>query len=178
MKELKLLTVMCSFILLYGCSEGTSLQELKDKVEKKKQSVVGQVDPIPQFKENENYYYKNVNLRNPFEYTAIESKKVDDRVFTDVKPDGDRKKEELESIDIERFKMVGTIKKGNGQLEAIIDYGSGSFKIVQVGNYLGKNNGKIVSINNDSIDLTEIVPNGSFRWLERPYSIKLTKKDE
>ncbi len=176
MKKSKLIAISLSLFTLYGCSESSSLNELKSKVEKKKESVVGQVDPIPEFKENEDYYYKNVNIRNPFEYTLIENKKIDEKVFTDVKPDENREKQELESFDIERFKMVGTMKKGDGELEAVVDYGMGDFKVIGVGSYIGKNNGHIKNITQDEIYLVEIVPNGSFRWIERPYTIKLTKK--
>jgi type IV pilus assembly protein PilP len=163
-------------LTLVGCNGKTPITDLKEKVEKRKHSVVGQVDPIPQFKEGDSYYYQNVNLRSPFDYTAMESKKTDDKVFTDVKPDERRTKEPLEDVDIDRIKMVGTMRKGNGALEAIIDHGTGDYKIVGVGGYMGRNNGRITSITLDTIEMTEIIPNGSFRWLERPLIIKLTTK--
>lgn len=162
---------------LTGCSKSNPTDDLKDKVEKRKGMVVGQVDPLPQFKERDTYFYQNINMRSPFDLTMIEKKKAADKVFTDVKPEEGRVKEELEAYDIDKFKMVGTMKKGNGELEAIIDHGSGDYKIVQVGNYIGKNNGKIKLINSDTIELMEIIPNGSYRWLERPMTIKLTKKE-
>lgn len=163
-------------LTLVGCNGKTPITDLKEKVEKRKGSVVGQVDPIPQFKEGDSYYYQNINLRSPFDYSAMETKKTDDKVFTDVKPDDARVREVLEDVDIDRIKMVGTMKKGDGALEAIVDHGTGDFKIVHVGSYMGKNNGKIVSINVDTIEMIEIIPNGSFRWLERPLTIKLTTK--
>lgn len=163
-------------LTLVGCNGKTPITDLKEKVEKRKGSVVGQVDPIPQFKEGDNYYYQNINLRSPFDYSMMEQKKQDDKVFTDVKPDETRVREALEEVDIDRIKMVGTIKKGDGALEAIVDHGSGDFKIVHVGSYMGKNNGKIISISLDTIEMIEIIPNGSFRWLERPLTIKLTTK--
>ena len=163
-------------LTLVGCNGKTPITDLKEKVEKRKGSVVGQVEPIPQFKEGDSYYYQNINLRSPFDYSAMETNKTDDKIFTDVKPDETRVRESLEDVDIDRIKMVGTMKKGTGELEAIIDHGTGDYKIVHVGSYMGKNNGKIVSINLDSIEMVEIIPNGSFRWLERPLTIKLTTK--
>jgi len=38
-------------LTLVGCNGKTPITDLKEKVEKRKGSVVGQVDPIPQFKE-------------------------------------------------------------------------------------------------------------------------------
>lgn len=164
-------------LTLVGCNGKTPITDLQEKVEKRKGSVVGQVEAIPQFKEGDNYYYQNINLRSPFDYTAMEIKKTDDKVFTDVKPDEARVKDALEDIDMDKIKMVGTMKKGDGALEAIVDHGTGDFKIVHVGNYMGKNNGKITSISLDKIEMVEIIPNGSFRWLERPFTIKLTTKE-
>lgn len=178
MKNYKLL-ILLSFCMigLIGCSKENSISDLREKVEKRKGMVIGQVDQLPQFKESDNYYYQNINMRSPFDLTMIEKKKAVEKTFTDVKPEEGRVKDLLEDYDIDRFKMVGTIKKGNGNLEAIVDHGTGDFKIIQVGSYIGKNNGKIKSITEDSIELTEIIPNGSYRWLERPMTIKLTKKE-
>ncbi len=163
-------------VFLVGCSKTDDIKDLKEKIEKTKNTVVGQVEPLPKFKEADNYTYQNISIRSPFDVTAIEKKKATEKVFTSVKPEENRQKEPLEFIDIDKFKMVGTIKKGDGLLEAIIDYGSGDFKIVSIGNYIGKNNGKVVQVTPETIEIVEIIPNGMYRWLERPTSIKLTKK--
>lgn len=162
-------------IFLSGCSKIDSTKELKQKIEDTKKNVIGQVEPLPKFKEADTYTYQNINMRSPFDLTMIEKKKATEKIFTDVKPEENRQKEILEFIDIDKFLMVGTIKKGDNKLEAIVDYGKGDYNVVSIGSYMGKNNGKIVNITEDSIELVEIIPNGMYRWLERPLSIKLTK---
>lgn len=98
-------------LTLVGCNGKTPITDLKEKVEKRKGSVVGQVDPIPQFKEGDSYYYQNINLRSPFDYSAMETKKTDDKIFTDVKPDEARVREALEDVDIDRIKNGGYHEK-------------------------------------------------------------------
>ena len=43
-------------------------------------------------------------------------------------------------------------------------------------NYLGQNNGKIIAIAEDHIDLVELIPNGTGGWMERQASIALGEK--
>lgn len=167
--------ILIFLIFLSGCSKIDSTKDLKEKIEKTKNTVVGQVEPLPKFKEADNYTYQNISVRSPFDLTMIEKKKATEKVFTDVKPEENREKGELEFIDIDKFRMVGTIKKGTDSLEAIVDAGTGDYKIISIGNYIGKNNGRVLKITSDSIELVEIIPNGMYRWLERPMSIKLTK---
>lgn len=178
MKKIKLVVISSLILFLAGCSNGESFKDLKEKIEQKKKTVVGQVDPLPQFKKDDQYTYQNINQKSPFQVTMITKKKQNQKVFTEVQPDENRVKEPLEQYDIDKFVMVGTLKKGVSDLEAILDNGTGIFNMVHVGNYIGKNNGKITKITDESIDLVEIVPNGSFRWLERPITIRLTSEDD
>jgi len=170
--------ILLPVILLVGCDGVENTKDLKVQIEAKKSTVVGQVEPLPKFKENDQYSYQNINQKSPFQVTMISKKRPIKNNFTEVQPDENRVKEPLENYDIDKFKMVGTIRKGDQELEAIIDNGTGSYSFVKVGNYIGKNNGKIKKITIDSIELIEIVPNGSYRWLERPIIIRLTSEEE
>jgi type IV pilus assembly protein PilP len=42
-----------------------------------------------------------------------------------------------------------------------------------VGNYIGRNDGRIVSIAERQIDVTEIVPTGDGGWIERPQTLTM-----
>lgn len=170
--------ILLPIIILTGCNSVENTKDLKTQIEAKKVNVVGQVEPLPKFKENDLYSYQNINQKSPFQVTMISKKKPVQNNFTEIQPDENRIKEPLENYDIDKFKMVGTIRKGTQDLEAIMDNGIGTYSFVKVGNYIGKNNGKIVKITIDSIELIEIVPNGSYRWLERPVIIRLTSEEE
>lgn len=170
--------ILLPIIFLSGCNGVENKKDLTSQIETKKSTVIGQVEALPKFKESEQYSYQNITQKSPFQVTMISKKKPLQNNFTEVQPDENRIKEPLESYDIDKFKMVGTIRKGEQNLEAIMDNGTGLYSFVKVGNYIGKNNGKINKITIDSIELIEIVPNGSYRWLERPVIIRLTSEQE
>ncbi|MCB1693939.1 MAG: pilus assembly protein PilP, partial [Pseudomonadales bacterium] len=50
---------------------------------------------------------------------------------------------------------------------------TGGVHRVQVGDFMGTNWGKIESINDTRIDLTEIVSDGQGGWLRRPRTLEL-----
>ena len=65
--------------------------------------------------------------------------------------------------------MVGTIIKDNEQtLYALISDSQGGIHRVKLGDYIGKNHGKIVTVSEGLIQLVEIVADGQGGWFERP----------
>jgi type IV pilus assembly protein PilP len=70
--------------------------------------------------------------------------------------------------------MVGTLSDDTGRFALIT--GAGGVHRVKVGDYLGRNDGKIVSISDSQVDVIEIVPDGEGGWLERPRSISLKER--
>ena len=54
--------------------------------------------------------------------------------------------------------------------------GAGGVYRVKVGDYLGRNHGRIVSVTESKIDVVEIVPDGEGGWLERPRSLALRER--
>jgi type IV pilus assembly protein PilP len=92
---------------------------------------------------------------------------------SDVKPDFNRSKEQLEEYSFGSLSMVGTIKREDDQLWALISVPSSGIHKVKEGYYLGQNHGKVVGISQQRIDIIEIVPNGIGGWIERPRSLVL-----
>ncbi len=70
--------------------------------------------------------------------------------------------------------MVGTLSNQEGTFALV--RGAGGVHRVKVGDYLGRNDGKIVSISEGKIDVVEIVPDGEGGWLERPRSLTLKER--
>jgi type IV pilus assembly protein PilP len=70
--------------------------------------------------------------------------------------------------------MVGTLERG-GENWALIRDPVGGIHRVQVGNYLGRNHGKIVELTETYLAVVEIVTDGtSDGWVERPRTIELS----
>jgi type IV pilus assembly protein PilP len=70
--------------------------------------------------------------------------------------------------------MVGTLERG-GEDWALIKDPEGGIHRVQVGNFLGRNHGKIVELTETYLAVVEIVTDGtSDGWVERPRTIELS----
>ncbi|WP_286037014.1 pilus assembly protein PilP [Microbulbifer variabilis] len=136
----------------------------------------GQIEPIPTFTPYSPYIYSAAAQRSPFTRPVLES---DQRLVgrrLEIAPDLSRRRELLESINFDALAMVGTISR-DGQLWALIDDGNGGIHRVTVGNYLGKNHGRVVSATPTQLDVLEIIPDGTGGWIERPRALALEEKD-
>ena len=89
-----------------------------------------------------------------------------------IKPDETRVKQFLEGFNIETFEMVGNLSNAQGTFALV----KGRWRDrVRVGDYLGRNDGKVVGISEGKVDVIEIVPDGG-NWLERPRSRTLKER--
>ncbi|MFZ5724495.1 MAG: pilus assembly protein PilP [Pseudomonadota bacterium] len=157
---------------LPGCATDNEFADLKKKLEDIRLRPRGAIDPPPEFKAQPTYTYAAHKLRSPFLPPSEEALLPD----TDVQaaaPDLTRPREYLEQFNIEALKMVGTMQRPGGAIEAIIQDGEGQTQRVRVGNYLGKNFGRVVAIEETRVSVAEIVPDGHDGWVERPRTIRL-----
>lgn len=130
------------------------------------------IEPAPVFMPVPPYLYSANQLRNPFLPNSIAAElKVmsGKRVY----PNLSRPKQPLESYALESLNMKGSMRRINGQILALIQTPDGEIERVQIGNYMGLNEGRIVAISPTQIDLMEIVPDGRDGFIERPRSLVL-----
>lgn len=87
-------------------------------------------------------------------------------------PDINRRKEPLEEYPLDALRMVGTVSK-KGTPWVVVKTTQGTVLLATIGNYIGENNGKINSISTEeqSVLLTETVPDPSGRWITRDVQI-------
>ena len=161
--------------LLTGCGQSAQHQDLLDFMAEVERRPQGQIDPLPTFRPYQPFTYSAMTLRSPFEKPVPVDESAAKGGRT-VAPDMTRVKEFLEGFNITSLKMVGSIAKG-GKLWALMDNGEGSVVPATIGNYLGKNHGKIISTDSSQIEVMEIVADGSNGWVERPRIIKLEEKE-
>ena len=121
------------------------------------------------------FIYGATALRSPFDQ-PVEVKAVVGIRNPDIKPDNSREKEFLESFNLDELAMVGMMEQ-KGSLWALMKDGVGGIHRVTLGNYMGKNHGKIISVTADQLDLLEIVSDGLGGWVQRPRTIKLSEKE-
>lgn len=162
--------ILLPILVLSGCQQ-TDLDELKKEIQHKKDTAIPIEPQVPILDNDEVYVYSSIGSKSPFRNTITEIK-TSKKTLTEIKPDLERVKSELENYNLENFAMMGTIITANeDNLSAILKISSGKIFIVKNGDYLGKNNGVIKNITTNKIELIEIIPNGSYRWVERPATI-------
>ena len=134
----------------------------------------GIIDPIPTFKAYEAFAYSATRLRSPFD-RPIEVRDIAQlQAISAVKPDDARAKEFLEQYTFDSLAMVGSIDRA-GESWALIKDPEGGIHRVQVGNFLGRNHGKIVEMAGNYLAVVEIVSDGtSDGWVERPRTLELS----
>jgi type IV pilus assembly protein PilP len=163
----RFLFVALAATLLSGCGGGMSdlevfLQEVKDRPPKP-------LDPLPVMQQFESFEYAAQDLRDPFSNPSAE---VDSGTASGPRPDPDRRKETLEAFPLDGLDMMGTLG-GEGTLVGLVMDPERVIHRVVPGNYLGQNDGRIVGIYEDRIELVELVPDGSGGWIERRAELAL-----
>lgn len=171
-------TLLAATLLLSGCvsSDMSDLEAWRNEVLAR---PGGRIEPLPEFKPYEAYAYKSADLglRDPFDpfyqVRAEVDKEVDQNAGLTAEMEREirnRNREELERFELDSLRMVGTMQNEGNNWGIILDP-EGNVTRVKVGNYMGRNIGKIVNIYEDRIELREIVRNNQGRWEERQASL-------
>ncbi|HLU62210.1 MAG TPA: pilus assembly protein PilP [Gammaproteobacteria bacterium] len=157
---------------LSACS--SDISDLERFVAAEKAKRPGPIEPLPQVQPYETYTYQAQNLRSPFvpESQPDAGPVVQAQNGSGIQPDFNRNREYLESFPLDALKMVGTIEAG-GRTYAVVVDADGAVHRVRPGNYLGQNHGRIVSISDTTIAVTEIIPDGLGGWMERQAAVSL-----
>mgnify|MGYP001082813697 CR=1 FL=1 len=152
--------------VLGGCSGSAKEDELNRFYAGVQEQKKGRIKPLPPFETVAPFAYQASNLRSPFEPPIAVSAARKPRTGRAVKPDPTRVKQFLEQFNVGQLAMVGTLAQG-GQLYGLVrDYESGVHR-VRAGDYMGSDHGRILKIDDASIELLEIVADGAGGWVER-----------
>ena len=169
-----LLAVMA---VLVGTTTGCVNRDFSDIdafMQEKRARPGGIIAPIPTFKAYEAFAYSATQLRSPFD-RPIEVREITQlQAISSIRPDDDRPKEFLEQFTFDSLAMVGTLERGEQEWTLIRDPEGGIHR-VSLGNYLGRNHGKIVEMTDSYVAVVEIVSDGTEDgWVERPRTIELS----
>ncbi len=173
LRSSRLLSLLLVAAVLGGCSS-RDFSDLDAFMDEKRARPGGIIDPIPTFKAYEAFSYGATRLRSPFD-RPIEVREITQlQSVSSVRPDENRAKEFLEQFTFDSLAMVGTLER-SGEDWALVRDPDGGIHRVQVGNYLGRNHGKIVELTSSFLQVVEIVSDGtSDGWVERPRTIELS----
>ena len=162
------------FLLVAGCSGNIS--DLEAWVEEVKSRPQEGIEPLPEILPYKAFTYVKTSKRDPFDTSIFRPQvaSVSKKATSSISPDPNRVPEYLESFPLDTLRMVGTMTQ-NTQNWALIKTPDNTIQRVLTGNYLGQNNGKIVDVTNDGVELVEIIPDGFGGWRERESSIALSE---
>jgi type IV pilus assembly protein PilP len=150
---------------------GGNQRELQAYIDDIKARPGGAIEPLPEIRPAPSYVYEPGDRRSPFVPDAPQRAIGRGPGSVDA-PDPDRPRENLERYPLDSLTMVGTLSDERGDFGLIQD-AEGLVHTITVGNYMGQNNGRITSITDSRIGLTEIVPDGLGGHIERPATIAL-----
>jgi type IV pilus assembly protein PilP len=167
LRPLGLLLLGVGYALLAGCTSADS--DLARFIDETKKEPGGRVEPLPEIKPYETFVYSAAELRSPF----LPSSPGSGAGYNGVRPDQKRNREFLEQFSLDTLTMVGTLNL-EGRSFGLVQTKDGLVHRVQPGQYMGQNDGKIVSIGDSKISLIEIVPDGMGGYMERPAAIGLS----
>lgn len=158
-----------SLLTISACSQDVS--DLQTFIAQTKSSHVGSVKPIPQFKPYDSFSYSAAELRDPF-VANVDLEDDETTKSSLLNPDSSRPRQPLEIFPLDTLSMVGTLEQ-NEQLWGLIKDPQNIVHRIQVGNYMGQSEGRIIEINDSAVHLVEIVPDGIGGYIERDASIAI-----
>jgi len=161
--------------LLSGCGEGVG--DLRQFVQQIRAKPPGRIEPIPEFQPYQNFEYTSHDLRDPFRLVDFRRPELNeeeiDKLTAGLRPDIDRIKEPLEDFPLDTLRLKGSIDDKEGIKWGLIFAPDNTIHRVIEGNYVGQNHGRIIAVSDQTIELTEIVPDGLGNYIERSSAITL-----
>ncbi|WP_151777699.1 pilus assembly protein PilP [Acinetobacter brisouii] len=166
----RMILALLPVFLVVGCS--SRIDAVNEEMAKIRSEPAMPIKPAPTFEPVPSFEYAAQNLRSPF---------LPQSLYTELKvmagkrvyPDFSRQPQPLESYALESMSFKGSLRNTNGQIVALIQTPDHQIERVQVGNYMGLNQGRITKITPTQIDLVEIVSDGRDGYIERPRSLVL-----
>ncbi len=167
------------FVLVSGglaACGNDDVSDLNRYIQDVKARPKGAIEPLPETKIVESFVFNPDGLRDPFRPTErnMEEADMDVSGASGIRPDTERRKEELEAYSLDTLRMVGTMTDQEG-LWGLVKTKDGTIHSIKVGNHMGLNYGKIIRILEDRIELMEIVPDKPGTWREQQATLALAE---
>ncbi|MFC1688407.1 pilus assembly protein PilP [Pseudomonadota bacterium] len=169
------LLIMMLVVLTIGLTACSGRQDdLNRYITEVKARPATPIPPIPPVRTYTPYVYEGLTGRDPFRQSTSEGS---DQVAQSgpskgPRPDLQRPREYLERFELDTLSMVGTFSRESSEWALIRDP-DGVVHRVAVGNYIGKNHGKVNGISTDEVQLSEFIADGIGGWLVREASVAL-----
>ena len=162
----RLLITALLALVLAGC--GGNMDDLLEYVDEVKSRPGGRIEPLPQIKPYQTFDYAAQDMRSPFMPDAAPQRSA----LSGPRPEANRPKEYLEGFPLDTLAMVGTLER-EGRTFGLVQTQDGLVHRVLPGNFVGQNDGRVVSITEAGIEVEELVPDGIGGFFKRSAAIGL-----
>ena len=166
----RLLLLILMTIVATGCQQREK-EDLSQFIAQTSRMEAKEIEPLPNIKPVEPFAYNAQEFAEPFNKENLKPRQVVS-ARSGTGPDTNRRREPLENYPLDSLLMVGTLFREDEQ-RVIIKTPEGAVQTAVVGNYLGQNYGKIISIEENEIVVNEQVLNSAGTWVGRDASIKV-----
>lgn len=165
-----LITALVASLALTAC--GGDMDDLDQYINEVKARPGGRIEPLPEITPYEVFTYiaDAEGHRSPFVPDSPQA--AAGMAAGGTRPDPERSREFLEQFPLDTLRMVGTLELGNTHF-GLVQTSDGLIHRVVPGNYMGQNDGRIVSVNDSEIELVEIISDGIGGYLEREAAVGL-----
>ena len=155
-------------LCLAGCQQ--EKEDLSAYIESVRAKQKPDIEPMPVMKSYEKFAYSAGELRNPFIPTVLDielpvEEEIKQVIDNGIRPDRTRLKEILESYELSELRLVGTLEQES--VWALIRAPEGIIHKVRAGDYMGNNDGQILTITDAELTLKEIVSDGDGGYIKR-----------
>ena len=163
-----------SLVALTACSD--QQDELQQWMDQQRREVKPNVSPLSPPKKFDPQPYLSGNAVEPFSSQKLtvaikqEARQVSSLLASEI----NRRAEPLEAYPIDNMQMVGSVTK-QGRPQALLQVNKLLYQ-VKVGEYIGQNYGKIISISETEIKYREIVQDAAGEWVERISALELQER--
>ena len=158
------------FAVIVAACGASDLSDLEDMVGEAARSSAGDM-PAPTMREAISSTYGAVSERSPFEpFAEVQGAGIS------AAPDPARRRQPQEFFPLGQLQMVGTLA-GRQRLFALIRDPNGTTRPLGVGDYLGRDHGRITNVDEIRIEILELVEDGQGGWTGRPRALELTVPD-
>jgi len=157
---------------LVGCGDAdlTTLQAHLDTLRHKPQ---GQIDSLPEMPRYLSASYDQANRRSPFVAEHADEPRPEE---TASLPNADRPRQPLEAFELDSLSLVGTLTVSKIP-SGLIAAPDGRVHRLFLGDYLGRDYGRIVSIESRELALIETVRDPAGGWTERRRQLQMAKQE-
>lgn len=168
---MRLIIVLLSSLTLLACQVKTD--DLQQFIAVTKQNTSVNIEPYPQFTTMPPFSYGAQQLRSPFQRPKnLTLQPLATKQANCLQPDYQRQKQALERYGIDALNVTGFFTS-RGQPYALFSANDGTLHRATLGDYLGLFYGQITAIENGTITIMEMLPDGAGCWQKKHTTLSM-----